>query len=64
MLRCPLCMCMQLGTVYCVAVPIKRVKPGARMALENGGEEFEGMAFEWDPEDWNSDPSERFPYGC
>lgn len=53
-----------VGTVYCVAVPIRRVKPEARMTLEGVEGEFEGMTIDWNPEDWNSDPSARFPYGC
>jgi septum formation topological specificity factor MinE len=52
-----------LGTIYCVAVPVRRVKPEARAGLEGafGG----GLAsVDWDPDDKESDPSSRFPMGC
>lgn len=52
----------EVGTVYCVAVPIKRVKPEARIALNEEGD-IEGLTFEYDPEDPNSDPSSQFPFG-
>lgn len=51
-----------VGTVYSVAVPIRRVKPEARLALNAEGE-IEDVTFEWNPEDLESDPSARFPYG-
>lgn len=51
-----------VGTVYSVAVPIRRVKPEARLALNADGE-IEDVTFEWNPEDLDSDPSARFPYG-
>ncbi|KIY98225.1 chloroplast division site-determinant MinE [Monoraphidium neglectum] len=51
-----------LGTIYCVAVPVKRVKPEARMGLDGGADGMD--VFEWDPEDKESDPSSRFPMGC
>ena len=53
-----------VGTVYCVAVPVRRVKPEARAGLEAGAG-LEGVAgVEWDPENHDSDPSSRFPMGC
>jgi cell division topological specificity factor MinE len=52
----------EVGTVYSVAVPIRRVKPEARLALGADGE-IEDLTFEWNPEDLDSDPSARFPYG-
>ena len=52
----------EVGTVYSVAVPIRRVKPEARLALNAEGE-IEDVTFEWNPEDLESDPSARFPYG-
>lgn len=52
----------EVGTVYCVAVPIKRVKPEARLDVNEDGD-IEGLTFEYDPEDPNSDPSSQFPYG-
>lgn len=52
----------EVGTVYSVAVPIRRVKPEARLALNADGE-IEDVTFEWNPEDLDSDPSARFPYG-
>lgn len=51
-----------VGTVYCVAVPIRRVKPEARLAMNADGE-IEDLTFEWNPEDMDADPSARFPYG-
>jgi hypothetical protein len=52
----------EVGTVYCVAVPIRRVKPEARIALNEDGD-IEGLTFEYDPDDPNSDPSSQFPFG-
>jgi hypothetical protein len=50
-----------LGTIYCVAVPVRRVKPEARTGLAG----IDGVELvEWDPEDRESDPSSRFPMGC
>ncbi|KAI8474726.1 MAG: hypothetical protein J3K34DRAFT_383138 [Monoraphidium minutum] len=52
----------EVGTIYCVAVPVRRVKPEARMGFEG---EIDGMqVIEWDPENKESDPSSRFPMGC
>ncbi|KAF8065565.1 Wdr78 [Scenedesmus sp. PABB004] len=51
-----------VGTVYSVAVPIRRVKPEARLALNADGD-IEDLTFEYNPEDVDSDPSARFPYG-
>jgi len=51
-----------LGTIYCVAVPVRRVKPEARLGLEGEVEGAEGLG--WDPSDKESDPSSRFPMGC
>lgn len=53
-----------LGTIYCVAVPVRRVKPGARLGRGGGGVGRDGGGAEWDPEDRDSDPSGRFPMGC
>nr|AAQ19801.2 MinE [Chlamydomonas reinhardtii]ABK56835.1 MinE [Chlamydomonas reinhardtii] len=53
-----------LGTVYCVAIPVRRVKAESRFAegrLEAGPD---GVVLEWDPTDLHSDPSSRFPLGC
>jgi len=53
----------EVGTIYSVAVPVRRVKPEARAGLEGG--EIDGMqVLEWDPSDKDSDPSSRFPMGC
>lgn len=52
----------EVGTVYSVAVPIRRVKPEARMAWQGEGD-LEEITFEYDPDDFDSDPSARFPYG-
>lgn len=56
-----------LGTVYSVAMPVRRVK--AKAALPNGDQAEEEVLttsdpMEWDLEDAESDPSSRFPYGC
>jgi cell division topological specificity factor MinE len=51
-----------VGTVYSVAVPIRRVKPDARLPLDAEGG-VDDLTFEWNPEDMDSDPSARFPYG-
>jgi septum formation topological specificity factor MinE len=73
-----------LGTIYCVAVPVARVRPAARVKLAAdgtlagmtvvGGDETEAGEGarpaggkddgDYNPEDWESDPSSRFPYGC
>jgi septum formation topological specificity factor MinE len=52
----------EVGTIYCVAVPVRRVKPEARAGFEN---DVEGLqVLEWDPDNKDSDPSSRFPMGC
>eukprot|EP00879_Flechtneria_rotunda_P003497 GHRR01003727.1.p1 GENE.GHRR01003727.1~~GHRR01003727.1.p1 ORF type:complete len:218 (+),score=61.59 GHRR01003727.1:265-918(+) len=51
-----------VGTVYSVAVPIRRVKPEARLALNAEGQ-IEDLTFEWNPDELDSNPSARFPYG-
>ena len=50
-----------LGTVYCVAIPVRRVKAESRFGSD--GAEVDGVWMEWDPMDQNSDPSSRFPMG-
>jgi cell division topological specificity factor MinE len=52
----------QLGTIYCVAIPISRVKPDAKLPAELTGD-GDGVTLEWDPENFDSDPSGRFPMG-
>jgi hypothetical protein len=56
-----------MGTVYYVAVPVRRVKPDSRPPFEggaDGGDDADGIiSMEWDPENPDSDPSGRFPYG-
>jgi hypothetical protein len=42
-----------------VAVPVRRVKPEARVPLGADGE----FQFQWDPTDEEADPSAHFPYG-
>ena len=51
-----------IGTVYSVAVPIRRVKPEARLAFGEDGD-LDDLTFEYNPDDFDSDPSERFPMG-
>ena len=55
-----------LGTVYSVAMPVRRVKPQARLASSDEDEDTstDGITMEWDMDDKDSDPSARFPYGC
>lgn len=50
-----------LGTIYSVAVPVKRVKPTARLGMDDEMEGLESVA--WDEEDPDADPSSRFPFG-
>jgi len=54
-----------VGTIYSVAVPIKRVKPVFRPAAPTGArsQEVPGEGSFWDPTDPDSDPSDQFPYG-
>ncbi|KAK9801864.1 hypothetical protein WJX73_003492 [Symbiochloris irregularis] len=57
-----------LGTVYSVAMPVKRVKPQARLPGtaedSDGSETADGITMEWDDDNPDSDPSAQFPYGC
>ena len=46
-----------------MAVPIKRVKPVARVPMTDDVD-VDGITLRWDAEDKNSDPSDQFPYGC
>lgn len=50
---------VDLGAIYSVAVPVRRVKPEARVPLGADGE----FQFQWDPTDEEADPSAHFPYG-
>eukprot|EP00890_Picochlorum_soloecismus_P004231 jgi/Picsp_1/4809/NSC_02177-R1_protein len=54
----------EVGTIYSVAVPIRRVKPVFRPV---GGQMSESSSTslpgEWNPFDPDSDPSDQFPYG-
>jgi hypothetical protein len=36
----------------------------ARLQLDDDGISADGITIEWDQEDWDADPSSRFPYGC
>ncbi len=55
-----------VGTVYSVNIPIRRVKPEARFGPGGlpEGEVADGITIEWDPESWDNDPAARFPMGC
>ena len=56
-----------LGTVYSVAMPVKRVKPQARLAGQSDADtatNADGITMEWDQENPDSDPSAQFPFGC
>ncbi|KAI3423975.1 hypothetical protein D9Q98_009809 [Chlorella vulgaris] len=50
---------VDLGAIYSVAVPVRRVKAAARVPLNTDGD----ITFNWDPTDEESDPSSQFPYG-
>ncbi|KAK9813193.1 hypothetical protein WJX72_010421 [[Myrmecia] bisecta] len=52
-----------MGTIYSVAMPVKRVKPQARLELAAAAD-ADGVSLEWDAEDPESDPSGQFPFGC
>ena len=53
------------GTIYTVSVPVRRVKPQARLSLGEGEvEAADGVTMEWEKDDPDADPSARFPYGC
>lgn len=53
------------GTIYTVSVPVRRVKPQARLSLGEGEvEAADGVTMEWENDDPDADPSARFPYGC
>lgn len=49
----------EVGTIYSVAVPVKRVKPTFRPRSETVAR----GPNEWDPEDPNSNPADQFPWG-
>ena len=51
------------GTIYTVSVPVRRVKPQARLPLE-GDADTDGVTMEWEKDDPDADPSARFPFGC
>lgn len=46
-----------------VNIPVRRVKPETRFSNMEG-EVADGVTLQWDPENWDSDPSARFPMGC
>ncbi|DBA71396.1 TPA: Cell division topological specificity factor, chloroplastic [Trebouxia sp. C0005] len=54
------------GTIYTVSVPVRRVKPQARLSLGEGDPEAaeNGVTMEWENDDPDADPSARFPFGC
>lgn len=47
-----------------VNIPVKRVKAETRFEEPQVIETPDGVTLEWDPTDYNSDPSSRFPMGC
>lgn len=49
----------EVGTIYSVAVPVKRVKPTFRSRSDKNSRDSN----EWDPEDPDSDPADQFPWG-
>ncbi|PSC76208.1 chloroplast division site-determinant [Micractinium conductrix] len=50
---------VELGAIYSVAVPVKRVRPSVRVPMNADGE-FE---LAWDPHSDEADPASQFPYG-
>ena len=52
---------VDMGTIYSVAVPVKRIKPQARVPLGADGV-ADGVSLAWEA-DPNADASARFPYG-
>lgn len=46
----------EIGTIYSVAVPVRRVKPSMRPGMDDAAALF-------DPSDPNADPADQFPYG-
>jgi hypothetical protein len=46
----------EIGTIYSVAVPVRRVKPTMRPGMNDDSALF-------DPSDPNADPAAQFPYG-
>eukprot|EP00891_Asterochloris_glomerata_P002648 jgi/Astpho2/2648/e_gw1.00049.43.1_t len=53
-----------VGTIYTVNVPVRRVKPQVRCLLEGEDAEADGIVMQWDTSDPDADPSDRFPFGC
>eukprot|EP00775_Hariotina_reticulata_P012388 gene12388-12522_t len=49
-------------TVYSLAVPIKRIRPAACLFLDQNGQTADSRG-ELIPNDFDADPSARFPYG-
>jgi len=52
-----------LGTIYSVAVPVKRVLPTARAGLAEDVAEQGVTSVEWEADKWDADPAARFPWG-
>eukprot|EP00798_Chlamydomonas_sp_ICE-L_P014525 gene14525-20556_t len=54
------------GTVYSVNIPVKRVKANVRFSemAEMIETSQGGVTLEWSPDQWDKDPSKRFPMGC
>jgi hypothetical protein len=48
----------EIGTIYSVAVPVRRVKPKLRPPMAEPL-----LPGTWDPSDPDSDPGDQFPYG-
>eukprot|EP00798_Chlamydomonas_sp_ICE-L_P030599 gene30599-35610_t len=55
----------EVGTVYSVNIPVRRVKADVRFAdVMQEATSQDGVTLEWHPEEYDSDPSSRFPMGC
>jgi len=61
----------EMGTIYSVNIPVKRVRPQARASLknmENAEEVADGIKFSWTDMDMDPDNKDsvqaRFPYGA
>jgi septum formation topological specificity factor MinE len=57
----------ELGAIYSVSVPVRRVKSENRFGRIAGASDSlldaDGVTLSWDESNWDSDPSERFPFG-
>ncbi len=48
-----------LGTIYSVALPVKRVKPVLRPGMDAEEADADGISFQWDASNYDSDPASQ-----